>query len=63
MSDQYKMGITVMSYLQSLGLNMLTIGEAVDDRNLEKSYNIIINNPNISKDEFLKIMQIEEVDY
>ena len=63
MTEQYKMGITVMNYLQSLGLNMLTIGEAVDDRNLEKSYNIIINNPNISKDEFLKIMQIEEVDY
>ena len=58
--NQYQMGISVMDYLQSLGLNMGTIGYAIQDGYLEKSYQLIKDNPKISKAEFLKRMGIEE---
>lgn len=60
MTQQYKMGLLVMNYLQSLGIDMITIGKAIEDKNLEKSYLLIQSNPQITKDEFLKRMQIEE---
>ena len=60
MSEQYKMGIFVMDYLQGLGIDMITIGQTIDDKNLEKSYFLIKNNPTISKEEFLSKMQVEE---
>ena len=60
---EYQKGILVMDYLQSLGLNMLTIGSAIDDSNLEKSYQLIKRYPNISKEDFLTEMGIEEVEY
>lgn len=62
MTDQYEMGITVMDYLQSLGLNMTTILGAICDGQLEKSYKLIQENPNITKEEFLKKMGIEEIE-
>ena len=64
MSEQYQKGIKVMDYLQGLGINMLTIGHAIEDKNLEKSYQLITNNPFITKNEFLNAMGlIEEKDY
>ena len=60
MTKQYEMGILVMDYLQSLGMNMSTVGTAIDDINLEKSYQIIQENPKITKAEFLQKMQIVE---
>ena len=51
--DQYEKGIFVMDYLKTLGFDMITIGEFIDDKNLEKSYQTIFNNPKISKREFL----------
>ena len=59
----YQMGITVMDYLQSLGVNMIAIGEAIDNKNLKKSYQLIQDNPTISKEEFLDKMEIEEENY
>ena len=60
MTEQYRKGLYVMDYLQGVGLNMTTIGEAISDENLEKSYNTIKDNPTITKSEFLRLMQIEE---
>ena len=57
---QYQMGISVMNYLQKLGMDMITIGEAICDENLEQSYKLIKENPKISKAEFLEKMQITE---
>ena len=57
---QYQMGMLVMDYLQSLGVKMIAIGEAIDDKNLEKSYQLIKENPQITKEEFLEKMQISE---
>ena len=48
MTDQYKMGIYVMDYLQSLGFNMSTIGQAIQDGKLENSYKLIQDNPKIT---------------
>ena len=60
MTEKYQKGIMIMNYFEGLGLNMLTIGEAIDDKNIEKSYALIRNNPQITKNEFLSIMRIEE---
>ena len=60
MKTQYEKGILVMDYLQSLGMNMLTVGTAINDTNLEKSYKIIQENPKITKAEFLKMMGLVE---
>ena len=57
----YEKIILVMDYLQGLGLNMLTVGRAIDNDHLGKSYQIIKENPNISKRDFLKIMKIKEI--
>lgn len=59
---QYQKGMIVMKFLQKLGVNLITIGEAIDDKNLEKSYQTIQNNPKITKELFLKTMEIEEVE-
>ena len=53
----------VMDYLECLGLGYWTIGTAIEDGNLEKSYQLIKNNPTITKAEFLTIMEIEEEEY
>lgn len=48
------------NYLQNLGINIITIGEAIEDKNLEKSYQLIKNNPQIPKEQFLKAMNLVE---
>lgn len=58
--NDYQKGILVMDYLQSLNVSMTTVGEATQDKNLEKSFQLIKNNPKISKEEFLEKMNIEE---
>lgn len=60
---QYQKGMFVMRFLQKLEINMMTIGHAIEDKNLEKSYQTIQNTPQITKEEFLKIMEIEEIEY
>lgn len=60
MSEQYKMGIFVMGYLQGLDVDMITIGQAIDDKNLQKSYLLIKENPTISKKEFFRVLGINE---
>ena len=59
MTDNYKKGIAVMDYLESIGLDMETIGDAICDENLEKSYEIITRNPTITKYEFVEKLGIE----
>ena len=41
---------------------MITIGKAIEDKSLEQSYRLITENPQITKEEFLREMQIEEWD-
>jgi hypothetical protein len=59
MTDNYKKGIAVMNYLESIGLDMETILDAICDENLDKSYEIIVQNPTISKYEFVENLGIE----
>jgi hypothetical protein len=49
-----------MDYLQGLGMDMITVGEAICDENLEKSYQLIQENPQITKAEFLTKLGIQE---
>ncbi len=60
MTDDYKKGKFICDYLESLDTNLITIGEAIDDNNLERSYRLIKENPKITKEEFLEEMGIEE---
>ena len=59
MTDDYKKGIIVLDYLKSIGLDFGTIGEAICDENLGKSYEIILQNPTISKQEFVEKIGID----
>ena len=58
----YDKGMVVMDYLKSIGVDILAITEAVSDENLDKSFQLIQDNPNISKDDFLDTMDIAEDD-
>ena len=57
---QYQKGTLVMNYLRELGTDGSAILDAICDENLEQSYQLIKENPQISKAEFLKKMQITE---
>lgn len=59
MSKEYEIGIFVADYLESIGLDAITIAEAVCDENLYKSYDVIKNNPTISKYDFVEQVGIE----
>lgn len=49
--------------LRSLGFSWITIAEAMSDENKDKTISLLIKNPKISKTDFLKEMNIEEVKY
>lgn len=59
----YQKGIAVMDYLQNLGVGMIAVGKAIDNKNLEKSYQLIQENPKITKEEFLATMGIVEDEF
>jgi len=56
-SDKYEY---ILNYLQSIGMSMVDIIEAIADDSIEKSYQLIKENPTISKEEFMRVMGIEE---
>ena len=60
MSEQYDRGVWLMDFLQNLGIDMYAIGAAIDDDNIDKAYQLVQDNPNITKEEFLRTMRIEE---
>ena len=60
MTKQYQMCMLVMNYLEKLDTDWDLVGEAISDENLEASYKLIQENPNISREEFLERMQISE---
>ena len=59
MFEAYDKGVFVIDYLQSIGFDFETIGRAICDENLDKSYEIIVQNPTISKYEFVEKLGIE----
>ena len=59
MSEAYDKDVFVMDYLQSIGFDFVTILDAICDENLDKSYGIIVQNPTISKYEFVEKLGIE----
>ena len=60
MTEQYQKGSLVASYLDNLNVHPVTVAEAVSDDNFRKSYQLIQENPHITKEEFLTTMGIEE---
>ena len=57
---KYEKELFVNNYLQSIKADRFTIIEATNDDNLEKSYQAIQANPEISKSEFLESLQLTE---
>ena len=47
--------------LRDLGFSWITIAEAMSDENKDKTILLLVEKPNISKKEFLKKMNIEEL--
>ncbi len=60
MSEQYDRGVWVLDFLQKIGVDMFAIGAAIDDANIDRSYQLLLENPDITKEEFLRTMRIEE---
>ena len=50
----------VVEFLENLGIDEYAIGDAISDENREKSYEIIIKHPKMSKKQALKRLQLEE---
>ena len=50
----------VWERLKDIGVDVVNIGEAVDDANFEKSYRLLRNNPQITKGVFLLEMGFED---
>lgn len=46
--------------LTEIGCEPMTLVDAICDDNFEKSYQVLMENPNITKEEFLSVMGIEE---
>lgn len=51
-----------MNYLRDLGMESVAILDAICDENLEQSYQLIKENPKITKAEFLKRMPMVSED-
>jgi len=60
MTEHYRKGILVMKYLESLDTHPITVAKVTSSDYLEKSYQLITENPKITKKEFLKAMELEE---
>ncbi len=60
MTEQYQKGMLIMKYLKELDIHPITIAMAVSNENYKKSYQIIQENPKITKAEFLQKMQLTE---
>ena len=50
----------LLDFLQALGVSQLNLLDAICDENYEKSLQLVQENPNITKAEFLEQMGIEE---
>ena len=53
-------GMLVLNYLLDLGLSPAEAIEAIGDEKRDESYKVIKANPQITRTEFLQLMQIEE---
>lgn len=63
-SNQYDViDMRYENYLRNLGFTWITIAEAMADDKKEKTISLLKNNPKITKEEFLELMNIEEVKY
>ena len=63
MTEQYRMGILIEEFLEKLNIHSVTVTEAMSDENYRKSYQIITDNPQITKEDFLEAMGLEEYRY
>ena len=60
MPSQHQKNLLVIQYLKKLDVHPVTIAEALDNKIYAKTYQILQENPTISKREFLKKLGIEE---
>ena len=56
----YDKGIFIFDTLKKIGVDSLAILEAACDENIEYTYKLLMDNPSISKDDFLDLTGFEE---
>lgn len=60
MKRQHQTDLLVIQYLKKIDVHPITIGVSLSEQNYEKTYQILQENPTISKRDFLKKLGIEE---
>jgi hypothetical protein len=60
MTEQSKMTLLVKKFLQRFHTHPITIAEALSKDNYKKSFQLIMENPHMTKEEFLEKMGIED---
>ena len=57
----YEKAVLIMDFLEDLGISVIDAARAVDDRRFDRICQILAENPDITKDEFLEILNTMEV--
>ena len=57
----YQKAVLVMDFLQDLGVDIISVARATDDRRFDRTWNLLVENPDITKEEFLRVLETMEV--
>ena len=57
----YDKGIFVFDTLKKIGVDSLAILEAACDENMQYTYKLLMDNPSISKDDFLDSLDLRSI--
>lgn len=57
----YQKAVLVMDFLQDLGIDIISVARATDDRRFDRTWNLLVENPDITKEEFLRVLETMEV--
>ena len=59
MSEQYDKGKFSLDFLNRLGIGVTEALDAIDDENIERSYQLLKANPEVTKEECMQLLGLE----
>ena len=59
MSEQYDKGKFILDFLERLGIDLVAALNAIADENLERSYQLLKANPEITREECMELLELE----
>ena len=59
MSEQYDKGKFILDFLNRLGIDVTEALDAIDDENIERSYQLLKANPEVTKEECMQLLGLE----